>query len=62
MLDLGQKAITSNFSCLFTLKIQKSQRISVPTVQLDYSLMAIDGPITKNRRPVGTPLEHEGLD
>ena len=33
MLDLGQKAIASNFSCFLTSKIQKSQRISAPTVQ-----------------------------
>ena len=33
MLDLGRKAIASNFTCFFTSKIQKSQRISVPTVQ-----------------------------
>ena len=33
MLDFGRKAMASNFSCYFTSKIQKSQRISVPTGQ-----------------------------
>ena len=33
MLDIGQKAIASNFSCFFTSKLQKSHRIGVPTVQ-----------------------------
>ena len=33
MLDLDRKAIASNFSCIFTSKIRKSQRISVPTAQ-----------------------------
>ena len=34
MLDLGQKAIVSNFSCFFNIEnTKKSQRISVPTVQ-----------------------------
>ena len=58
MLDLGRKAIASNFSCFFTSKIQKSQRkvfLLCNGFRLFLS-MAIDGPITKNHRSVGTPL------
>ena len=58
MLDLGRKAIASNFILFFTSKIQQLQRISVPLgngFRL-FLLMAIDGPIAKNHRSVGTPL------
>ena len=48
MLDLGRKAITNHFSCFFTLKIQKTQRISVPPVQWLY-IIPFDGYRWPNR-------------
>ena len=59
MLDIGLKAIASNFSCFFLHRKYKNCKGLVFPLCNGFRLflsMAIDGPIAKNHRSVGTPL------